>query len=96
MQEERHGGIRRSTRSLLRQIAVRAGESSSKTPPPRKFTPGTRLVRDWQGVGHTVTVLDGGFEYDDKHWKSLSAIAKTITGAKWNGPRFFGLAERSK
>jgi hypothetical protein len=47
-------------------------------------------------VGHTVTVLNRGFEYDGKTWPSLSAIAKAITGAHWNGPRFFGLAERRK
>jgi hypothetical protein len=97
MQEEWQGGISRSTRSLLRQISARAaGEGSDSKPLPRKLTPGTRLVRDWHGVGHTVTVLDGGFEYDGKRWKSLSAIAKAITGAKWNGPRFFGLAERRR
>lgn len=59
--------------------------------PSRKLAPGTRLVRDWHGVGHTVTVLESGFEYDGKHWTSLTAIARAITGAKWSGPRFFGL-----
>lgn len=96
LQEERHGGISRSTRSLLRQIAARAREVTTKVPLPRKLTLGTRLVRDWHGVGHTVTVLDRGFEYDGQRWNSLSAIAKAITGAKWNGPRFFGLAERKR
>lgn len=96
LQEERQGGISRSTRSLLRQAAARAGEADHKMPLPRKLTLGTRLVRDWHGVGHTVTVLDGGFEYDGKHWRSLSAIANAITGTKWNGPRFFGLAERKR
>ena len=65
-------------------------------PMPRKLTPGTRLVRDWRGQGHTVIVLEDGFEYDGKHWKSLTAIAKAITGNQWNGPLFFGLAERKK
>jgi hypothetical protein len=62
----------------------------------RKLAPGTRLVRDWHGVGHTVTVLEKGFEYGGKTWPSLSAIAKAITGAHWNGPRFFGLTGSSK
>jgi len=57
-----------------------------------KLSPGTKLIRDWHGVGHSVTVLDNGFEYDGKHWKSLTAIARHITGTKWSGPRFFGLA----
>jgi hypothetical protein len=96
LQEQKSGGISRSTRSLLRQVAVRARESTEMKPMPRKLTPGTRLVRDWHGQGHTVTVLEDGFEYDGKHWKSLTAIAKAITGNQWNGPLFFGLAERKK
>jgi hypothetical protein len=96
LQEQKSGGISRSTRSLLRQVTARAGEGVEKKPMPRKLTPGTRLVRDWRGVGHIVTVLDDGFEYDGKHWKSLTAIAKAITGNQWNGPLFFGLAERKK
>ena len=91
LQEQKLGGISRSTRALLRQVGSRAGKGSDKTPLPCKLTPGTRLVRDWHGMGHTVTVLDNGFEYDGKHWKSLSAIARAITGAHWNGLRFFGL-----
>ena len=59
--------------------------------PSRKLTPGTRLVRDWHGVGRVVTVLDDGFDYDGRRWTSLTAIARAITGAKWSGPRFFGL-----
>lgn len=57
----------------------------------RKLTPGTRLVRDWHGVGHVVTVVEDGFEYAGRPWLSLTAIARAITGAKWSGPRFFGL-----
>jgi hypothetical protein len=95
LQEQKFGGLSRSTRSLLRQVGARGGEDGNTTKPlPRKLTPGTRLVRDWHGVGHTVTVLADGFEYDGKHWKSLTAVARAITGAHWNGPLFFGLAER--
>lgn len=96
LQEQKLGGLSRATRSLLRQVAARAGESNGKKPLPRKLTPGTRLVRDWRGVGHTVIVLADGFEYDGQHWKTLTAVAKAITGAHWNGPRFFGLGERKK
>ncbi len=96
LQEQRLGGFSRSTRSLLRQVAVRAGEGSSTKLLPRKLTPGTRLVRDWHGVGHTVVVTEGGFEYDGKHWRTLTAVAKAITGAHWNGPLFFGLTKRTK
>jgi len=94
LQEQRLGGLSRSTRSMLRQVAARAGEGASTAPLPRKLTLGTRLVRDWHSVGHTVVVLEKGFEYDGKHWRSLTAIAKAITGSHWNGPRFFGLSER--
>lgn len=52
---------------------------------------GTRLIREWQGVEHTVTVLADGFEYQGRPYKSLSAVARAITGTRWNGPLFFGL-----
>ena len=56
---------------------------------------GTRLIRQWQGVEHCVTVLDDGFEYEGARYRSLSAIARAITGTRWNGPAFFGLRSRS-
>lgn len=96
LQEQRLGGVSRSTRTLLHQMAVRDASGGPARPLPRKLTPGTRLVRDWHGVGHTVVVLNDGFEYDGKHWKSLTAIAKAITGNHWNGPLFFGLTQRNK
>ena len=92
LQEQKLGGLRRSTRTLLRRMAARSQDDTPKGPPPRKLTPGTRLVRDWHGVGHTVTVLEDGFEYDGRSWRSLTAIATAITGSHWNGPRFFGLS----
>jgi hypothetical protein len=53
--------------------------------------PGTRLVRQWKGVEHTVTVMHDGFDYQGQPYKSLSPIAKRITGTSWNGLVFFGL-----
>ena len=53
--------------------------------------PGTRLVREWQGDVHTVTVIKNGYEYQEKPYSSLSAIARLITGTQWSGPAFFGL-----
>lgn len=90
-QEKKLGGLSREARSLLRQHAKAEAAPATKSL-PRKLTAGTRLVRDWHGTGHTVTVLEKGFEYDGKAWRSLSAIARAITGTHWNGPRFFGLA----
>lgn len=52
---------------------------------------GTRLIREWQGVEHTVTVLADGFEWQGRPYKSLSSVARAITGTRWNGWTFFGL-----
>jgi acetylornithine/succinyldiaminopimelate/putrescine aminotransferase len=51
--------------------------------------PGMKLIRNWQGTDHTVTVLENGFEYKGQHYKSLSKIANDITGSRWNGWLFF-------
>lgn len=93
LQEKRHGGASRETKRILLQTsrAANNGSAAPAPPPQRKLTPGTRLVRDWHGTGHTVTVLAEGFEYDGEIWRSLTAIAKAITGTHRNGPRFFGL-----
>jgi hypothetical protein len=55
------------------------------------YKPGTRLLREWQGQTFEVTVLDSGFAYRGTRYESLSRIAREITGARWSGPRFFGL-----
>jgi hypothetical protein len=52
---------------------------------------GSVIIREWGGVRHEVTVLADGFEYRGRKWRSLTQIAKTITGTQWNGPMFFGL-----
>lgn len=57
-------------------------------------TQGTRLVREWQGETYEVTVLKDGYRWNDTQYRSLSKIAQEITGAKWSGPRFFGLKEK--
>ena len=60
----------------------------------RDLSPGTVLTREWGGQHHRVMVLDGGFVWEGRTYRSLSEIAKLITGTKWNGPRFFGLRDR--
>jgi hypothetical protein len=55
---------------------------------------GTTLVREWRGHTHTVLVREDGFEYEGRHYRSLTVIAEKITGAHWSGPRFFGLTRR--
>ena len=56
-----------------------------------RLKPGAKLVREWRSKTHTVTVIDEGFEWKGRHWRSLSVIAREITGVHWSGPRFFGL-----
>ena len=68
-----------------------AGPSAEPSTPTRTLKPGTHLVREWQGQSHPVKVLEAGFEYSGKTFESLSAIACTITGTHWSGPRFFGI-----
>jgi Protein of unknown function (DUF2924) len=91
LQEKKQGGLSRESKRLLRQAIALARQDKATAAPPRRLSPGTRLVRDWHGVGHTVIVLDEGFEYDGRTWRSLTAIAKTIAGSQRNGPAFFGL-----
>lgn len=55
-----------------------------------KLKPGARLVREWGGAVHEVTVVERGFEWNGRTWASLSGIAEAITGGHWSGPRFFG------
>lgn len=92
LQEKKQGGLSRESKRLLRQAIAVAQQGNPAASSPRRLTPGTRLVRDWHGVGHTVTVLDEGFEYGGRTWRSLTAIAKAITGTHRNGPAFFGLS----
>lgn len=91
LQEKKQGGLSRESKRLLRQAIAVARQDNAAATPPRRLTPGTRLVRDWHGAGHTVTVLDEGFEYDGRTWRSLTAITRAITGSHRNGPAFFGL-----
>ena len=64
------------------------GDTSS---PRIALMPGGRLIREWNGVTHVVDVVEGGFLWNGERFTSLSSIARAITGARWSGPRFFGL-----
>ena len=66
-------------------------------PAPVRLKPGTTLVREWHGRTHTVLVLaDGGFEHQGRRYASLTRLARGITGARWSGPRFFGLRRSTR
>lgn len=87
IQEEAFGGLDRETIKLLDRLAT--GEKPGEL--NRRLKPGTVLVREYNGERHTVTVMPDGFLWREETYSSLSVIAQTITGTKWNGPRFFGL-----
>jgi hypothetical protein len=92
MQEVAFGGLRPEPQRRLRQIAQQFKETgAAKIHPRPELKPGTRLVREWQGRTYDVLVLDGGFSWQDTHHRSLSALARKITGTAWSGPLFFGL-----
>ena len=93
LQENSHGGLRAATVKGLNRFGEQVSASgfapvSADVP---SFKPGTRLLREWQGQTFEVTVLDSGFAYRGARYESLSKIAREITGARWSGPRFFGL-----
>ena len=57
------------------------------------YSPGTRLVREWRGQTHEVTVMESGYSYQGQHYRSLSSVAGDITGSHWSGPRFFQMVK---
>lgn len=77
----------------LTQLAARHRTGSKPTVVAHSFKTGSLLQREWQGERHQVEVVEGGYVWKGQTYKSLSAIAREITGARWNGPRFFGLRE---
>lgn len=77
-----------NARVVTRNTSRRDAKLAINPPGPR---PGTRLVREWKGRTHVVDVREDGFAFDGKTYRSLSAVAKRITGAHWSGRRFFGL-----
>lgn len=94
IQELAFGGL---SKPIIRTLDMLADEVEGKKvrksviSDPRNPIIGTRLVRGWNGTEHTVTVMKDGFDWNGQRYKSLSAIAKSITGTNWNGYRFFGL-----
>lgn len=101
LQKQAHGGLDADTRRLLKAATRNAPTPASKQSvagqrkqrDPIKLPEGTTLVRTWRGHHHEVTVLEDGkrFRYRETEFASLSEIAREITGARWSGPRFFGL-----
>lgn len=98
LQEQAYGGLRPEIRRQLERIATRyrrdPGAKKVAIREPQRIKPGTRLLRQWNGRTHQVTVVEKGFEYDGECHKSLSVIARKITGTRWSGPLFFGIKGR--
>lgn len=89
VQAKAFGGLSPATKRKLKQTAK--PKATKKKQLSQTLAPGARLVRDWQGQTHDVEVLADGFSYEGETYGSLSEVARTITGARWSGPRFFGL-----
>lgn len=88
-QKRKFGGLPLVLRRQLESVS--ADQTAAMPEPPLKLKPGTRLVREWNGTIYTVLVTSDDFEFAGRSWRSLSMIARHITGAQWSGPRFFGL-----
>jgi len=94
MQEVALGGLRPEPQRQLRQIAQELKENGQARMRFRpQLKPGTRLMREWQGRTYEVVVLDDGCSWQGTQYRSLSAIARKITGTAWSGPLFFGLKQ---
>jgi Protein of unknown function (DUF2924) len=97
IQENALGGLKLSTRKLLGRVANdAAARKTSKVVPVRKIGLNTILIREWGGTRHEVTVLEKGAMFRGKRYRSLSQVARVITGSHWSGPLFFGLKAPAK
>jgi hypothetical protein len=92
LQEQALGGLKPVTRRLLASMAgAGTRHSPARAAPLRKLKPGTTVLREWHGVHHQLSVLEDGVRFAGEHYRSLSEVARKITGSRWSGPLFFGL-----
>ncbi|MEW2911463.1 DUF2924 domain-containing protein [Leisingera sp. JC11] len=91
IQTRSSGGLPARVRKVLTQDDGRGQRSRTAA-----LEPGSRLLREWNGVTHAVEVRENGLLWNGRTWRSLSAIAREITGAHWSGPRFFGLTGKAR
>lgn len=93
LQEKRLGGL---PAMVVRELerATCAGPGPVSVPAARTLSPGARLIREWQGRTIAVLTTETGFSWEGRDYRSLSQIAREVTGAHWSGPRFFGLTAR--
>lgn len=93
LQARRHGGLPAPVRKALQRAGAEADKAKAApaSAPMSSQVPGTRLLREWNGTPHVVEVTVDGCLWNGTRFRSLSAVARAITGARWSGPRFFGL-----
>jgi hypothetical protein len=97
LQELVLGGLKPATRRLLARVAADAlARRPIALSPAPTLTPGSVLLRNWHGTEHQVIVRELGVEFQGRQYKSLSQVARRITGSKWSGPLFFGLKQRAQ
>jgi hypothetical protein len=99
IRELTYGGLKPETVKRLEALGEQLDRSNGKNSRIRadlKPIAGTRLIREWQGVEHVVTVTRDGYEWQGRPYRSLSAIARAITGTRWNGWVFFGLKSQRR
>jgi hypothetical protein len=97
LQERRYGGLSKPVAKELERLLAAVLEGGNSEAGRSSTLPriGTVLLREWQGTTHHVTIVNDGFLWNGQTHRSLSGIARAITGARWNGPRFFGMREIS-
>jgi len=96
IQAQAFGGLGAATKRRLAELAKTMEQNGDITRNRvTRLKPGAKLIREWRGEIHGVTVAEDGFEWNGQKWRSLSAIAREITGVHWSGPRFFGLNGRA-
>lgn len=99
VQELAYGGVKPETRRRLEALGEQLDGGNvvlRRIRADNRPMPGTRLIREWQGVQHVVTVRPDDFEFEGRPYRSLSAVARHITGTRWNGWTFFGIRQRGE
>ena len=97
IQEKEFGGLSRSAKRRLHTLAHKMGrEGSPSFDLAPSLKPGAKLIREWRGRTYSVIALEDGYDFEGRRYPSLSKIAREITGARWSGPRFFGLPQGSR
>lgn len=96
LQARRFGGLPQGIKRKVQRLGEQLENGTLDNQRDIQLKSGTRLVRSWHGKTYEVLVLEKGFELEGNRFKSLSAVAREITGAHWSGPRFFGLSPKPK